>query len=118
MLAIFYCIYCIVVVLYYVELVGGRSGGILNEHLLDEFKLAAKEHADKILFVYMDGMKHADQMRSLGLFGGAERLPSLAFNTRDNAQVLSVYMNDAGFLLFYSYINTSFIHFIYHHHYA
>ena len=57
--------------------------------------------------MYLDGNKHADQMRldvfcyqllirfsltkiyfrSLGLFGGAERLPSLAFNTKEHKQV-------------------------------
>jgi thiol-disulfide isomerase/thioredoxin len=67
--------------------VGGKSGGIYNEDLLEEFRLAAKEHQHRILFVYLDGTKHGDQMKSLGLYGGKERLPSIAFNTRDGAQV-------------------------------
>jgi thioredoxin-like negative regulator of GroEL len=68
------------------RIVGGRSGGILNEALLDELRAAAKEHVDRILFVYLDGNLYEDQMRSLGLYGGKERLPSLAFNTRDRTQ--------------------------------
>ena len=67
--------------------IGGKSGGIYNEILLDEFKQAAKEHVDRIVFVYLDGTKFHDQMKSLGLYGGSERLPSLAFNTRDGTQV-------------------------------
>lgn len=69
------------------KIVGGRSGGLFNEVLLEEFKLAAKEHVDRIAFVYLDGNLHEDKMRSLGLFGGKERLPLLAFNTRDRVQV-------------------------------
>lgn len=67
--------------------VGGKSGGILNEILLEEFRLAAKEHMHRILCVYLDGTLYEDQMKSLGLYGGKERLPSLAFNTRDRTQV-------------------------------
>lgn len=67
--------------------VGGKSGGILNELLLEEFRKVAKEHSDKFSFVYLDGNLHEDQMRSLGLYGGKERLPSLAFNTREGLQV-------------------------------
>lgn len=70
-----------------VRVVGGRSGGVLNEVLLEEFRAVAKEHVDRISFVYLDGNKHQDQMRSLGLYGGAERLPSLAFNTKDKKQI-------------------------------
>ena len=83
------------------RVVGGKSGGILNEVILDEFRSAAAEHMNRIIFVYLDGNKHVDQMRcveliiewlmiacrSLGLYGGKERLPSLAFNTRDGSQV-------------------------------
>jgi len=69
------------------RVVGGRSGGILNEILLQEFREVAKDHLDRISFVYLDGNKHQDQMRALGLFGGAERLPSLAFNTKDKRQI-------------------------------
>ena len=67
--------------------VGGKSGGILNEILLEEFREAAKEHVHRVLFVYLDGTMYEDQMKSLGLYGGKERLPSLAFNTRDRSQV-------------------------------
>lgn len=69
------------------KIVGGRSGGILNEILIEELKIAAKEHVDRIVFGYIDGTLYTDQMRSLGLYGGKERLPSLAFNTRDGSQV-------------------------------
>jgi hypothetical protein len=69
------------------KLLGGKSGGIYNEMLLDEFKAAAKEHIDRIAFVYLDGALYEDKMRSLGLYGGKERLPSMAFNTRDSSQI-------------------------------
>jgi thioredoxin-like negative regulator of GroEL len=69
------------------RIVGGKSGGILNEQLLQELRGVAKEHNSKISFVYLDGNLHKDKMRSLGLFGGRERLPSLAFNTKDNRQI-------------------------------
>ena len=69
------------------RLMGGRTGGILNELLVGEFKLAAKEHVDRIAFIYIDGTIYQDQMKSLGLYGGIERLPSLAFNTRDGSKV-------------------------------
>lgn len=67
--------------------VSGKSGELYNELLLEEFRLAAREHQNRILFVYLDGVQHQDQMKSLGLYGGRERLPSLAFNTRDGSQV-------------------------------
>ena len=41
----------------------------------------------RILCVYLDGTIYEDQMKSLGLYGGKERLPSIAFNTRDRTQV-------------------------------
>eukprot|EP01036_Dinobryon_divergens_P028294 gene28294-37225_t len=69
------------------KVVGGKSGGIFNEALIEEFKAAAKEHVERIAFVYLDGNLFEDKMRSLGLYGGKERLPSIAFNTRDNAQI-------------------------------
>jgi hypothetical protein len=66
-----------------------------------------KEHSSRISFVYADGTLHKDQMRcvdfrliltlifhnlrplrSLGLYGGKERLPSIAFNTREHSQVI------------------------------
>ena len=69
------------------RVIGGRSGNILNEDLIREFKIVAKEHHNSISFVYLDGNLHKDKMRSLGLFGGKERLPSLAFNTKDGRQI-------------------------------
>lgn len=41
----------------------------------------------RVALVYLDGRKHFDQMRSLGLFGGVERLPAMAFNTKDGRQL-------------------------------
>ena len=41
----------------------------------------------RISFVFADGVALEDQMRSLGLFGGKERLPSLAFNLRDQRKI-------------------------------
>jgi thiol-disulfide isomerase/thioredoxin len=66
--------------------VGGKSGGILNELLLAEFRAAAVELSDKVSFVYLDGNMYEDKMRALGLYGGVERLPSLAINTRGGVQ--------------------------------
>lgn len=45
------------------RVVGGKSGGILNELLLEEFRAAAKEHIGRLVFVYLDGNIHQDQMR-------------------------------------------------------
>lgn len=67
--------------------IGGKSGGILNDHLLEEFREVAKEHHERIVFVYIDGVAYADQMVTLGIFGGAERLPAIAFNTKDGRQM-------------------------------
>jgi thiol-disulfide isomerase/thioredoxin len=69
------------------RIIGGKSNGIMNEILIDELKAAAKEHAERLLCVYLDGNLYEDQMKSLGLYGGKERLPSLAFNTRDGKQI-------------------------------
>jgi len=66
--------------------VGGKSGGIFNELLLAEFRAAALELTDKVSFVYLDGTLYEDKMRALGLYGGVERLPALAMNTRGGAQ--------------------------------
>ena len=66
--------------------VAGKSGGILNELLMIEFKLAAIDMGDKMNFVYLDGMIYEDKMRALGLYGGAERLPSIAVNARGGIQ--------------------------------
>jgi len=67
--------------------IGGSSGKVSNDALLDEFRECAKEQRDRILHVYVDGNAHADQMVNLGLFGGAERLPGIAFNTKDGRQL-------------------------------
>lgn len=69
------------------RIIGGRSGGILNEILIEEMRIAAKEHLNRILCVYLDGNLYEDQMKLLGLYGGKERLPSLAFNTRDGKKI-------------------------------
>ena len=50
------------------QVVGGKSGKILNVHLLDEFRHVAKEHSDRITFVYLDGNLHEDRMKTLGMF--------------------------------------------------
>ena len=47
------------------RVVGGKTGGILNEILLEEFRAAAKEHIGRLVFVYLDGHVHQDQMRYL-----------------------------------------------------
>jgi hypothetical protein len=67
--------------------VGGKSGGVLNELLLDELREVAKEHREKISFVYVNGVEHEDQMKSLGLYGGKERLPAIAFNTKSASKI-------------------------------
>ena len=67
--------------------VGGKSGGLLNEVLLDEFREAAKEHIGRIVFLYADAGVHKDQMRLLGLFGGKERVPSMSLNTKDGGKI-------------------------------
>ena len=37
--------------------VGGESGGVSNDDLLDEFREASKDHAGRLAFVYLDGNK-------------------------------------------------------------
>ena len=69
------------------QYIGGKTGGLLNQVLLDELAEVAKEHSDKLSCVYLDGNKHEAQMRSVGLYGGAARLPSIAFNTRDGSKI-------------------------------
>lgn len=69
------------------RVVGGKSGEILNEALVQELRIVAKEHASTISFVYLDGNQNVDKMKALGLYGGKERLPSLAFNTKDGLQI-------------------------------
>lgn len=60
-----------------VGIIGGRSGGLLNEALLQEFRATAKEYVGSISFVFLDGNLYADKMKSLGLLGGVEGLPSM-----------------------------------------
>jgi thiol-disulfide isomerase/thioredoxin len=69
------------------RLLGGRSGGVLNELLVEEFRIVAKEHQQRIVCGYLDGNLYEDHMKLLGLMGGKERLPSLAFNTRDGKKI-------------------------------
>jgi hypothetical protein len=57
--------------------IGGESGGVSNNDILEEFRAAAEEHAGRVAFLWLDGTKHSDQMRKLGLFGGKERLPAV-----------------------------------------
>ena len=37
-----------------------------NNNLLQELREVAIEHSDRITFVYLDGNRHEDQMKSLG----------------------------------------------------
>ena len=39
--------------------VGGKSGGLKNNVLLEELRTVAKEHHERISFVYADGIAHA-----------------------------------------------------------
>ncbi|CAM9811061.1 unnamed protein product [Discosporangium mesarthrocarpum] len=64
----------------------GKSGGVSNRDLVQELEEAAKEHRDRLIFLYADGNIFADSMKSLGLFGDKERLPQIAFNTMDGRQ--------------------------------
>jgi len=41
----------------------------------------------RVSFVYADGVAFEEQMRPLGLYGGKERLPSIAFNLKDGRQL-------------------------------
>ena len=54
------------------NVLGGKSGKILNENLMEEFRYVAKEHSEKITFVYLDGLLHEDRMKSLGEVQGLE----------------------------------------------
>ena len=69
--------------------VGGRSGGLFNNDLVEELRAAQKDESfrDRVAFAYIDGVAHADRMRGLGLFGGKEKLPALAFNTNERGVV-------------------------------
>ena len=53
-------------------LVGGKTGGLLNQDLIDELTLVAKEHKEKFSFVYLDGHQHQvsthTSLSSLSLF--------------------------------------------------
>ena len=59
------------------RLVGGASGGVSNGALVEELAGAAAEHVGRVAMLYLDGQRHADQMRSLGITGGVERLPAV-----------------------------------------
>jgi hypothetical protein len=48
------------------KVVGGRTGGLLNEVLVHELREVAKEHHDRIIFAYADGVAYADHIRTLG----------------------------------------------------
>eukprot|EP00904_Undaria_pinnatifida_P005915 jgi/Undpi1/2453/HiC_scaffold_13.g05833.m1 len=60
--------------------IGGESGGVPNDDLITELKEVAIEHRGRICCVYADGIAFSDGMKTLGLFGGHERLPQVAFN--------------------------------------
>lgn len=72
--------------------VGGKSSGLFNEDLVNEVRSVARDESfgPRVAFAYCDGRLYADRMKSLGLFGGAERLPALAFNTNER-DVLAPY---------------------------
>lgn len=64
------------------NVVGGRSGGLFNDDLAAELASVARDESfrDRVTFAYCDGVMYGDRMKSLGLFGGRESLPALAFN--------------------------------------
>ena len=64
-------------------IVGGKTGQIFNEVLIQELKAAAKSFVDRAVFVYVDGFEYEDKMIALGLTGGRGRLPSIAINNKD-----------------------------------
>lgn len=65
--------------------VGGLSGSLYNNDLVAEVSAVARDESfrDRVAFAYCDGILYADRMKALGLFGGKERLPALAFNTNE-----------------------------------
>ncbi|CAM9282168.1 unnamed protein product, partial [Laminaria digitata] len=58
----------------------GESGGVPNHDLIKELKEVALEHRGRISCVYADGVAFSDGMKTLGLFGGRDRLPQVGFN--------------------------------------
>ena len=64
-------------------IVGGKTGEIFNEVLIQELRIVAKSFVDRAVFVYVDGIEFEDNMIALGLTGGRERLPSIAINNKD-----------------------------------
>mmetsp|Transcript_31601 Transcript_31601/g.108680 ORF Transcript_31601/g.108680 Transcript_31601/m.108680 type:complete len:319 (-) Transcript_31601:107-1063(-) len=75
--------------------VGGKSGGLFNDDVVRELEACRLDgsFSHRVAFAYLDGHQYADRMKSLGLFGGAERLPALAFNTNE-VGVLAPYPDD------------------------
>uniref|UniRef100_A0A7S3UPC4 protein disulfide-isomerase n=1 Tax=Heterosigma akashiwo TaxID=2829 RepID=A0A7S3UPC4_HETAK len=69
------------------DYVPGKTGNLSNNELVMELREAAKDHFGRISFVYIDGIEHADRMKALGLYGGQERLPALALNTKDGKKL-------------------------------
>ncbi|CAN0095020.1 unnamed protein product, partial [Scytosiphon promiscuus] len=67
--------------------IGGLSGGVRNDELVKELKEVALEHRGRLTCLYADGTALADSMKTLGMFGGRERLPQLGFNTMDGRQL-------------------------------
>ncbi len=59
----------------------GLTNGVRNRDLIADFERAASKFRGKVVFVYSNGIKHADQMKALGLVNGVEALPTLAMNT-------------------------------------
>lgn len=74
------------------KVIGGRSGKILNEDLMEEFRQVAKEHSSKITFVYLDGVLHEDRMKSLGEIMWIV-LVIVAFHTRIYASLFTFVEN-------------------------
>ncbi|CAM9405670.1 unnamed protein product [Hapterophycus canaliculatus] len=67
--------------------IGGLSGGVQNDELVKELKEVALEHKGRLTCLYADGIALADSMKTLGIFGGRERLPQVGFNTLDGRQL-------------------------------
>ena len=67
------------------RVVPGQTGGLYNEALVEELRSVARDEsfAERVAFAYCDGRLHASRARALGLFGGLNRLPGLAFNTKE-----------------------------------
>eukprot|EP00949_MAST-11_sp_MAST-11-sp1_P000639 g639.t1 len=51
--------------------------------LIDDLATVAKSFRREIAFAYADGVAFKDRLRALGIVGGVEALPSVAFNTKD-----------------------------------